>query len=140
MDNSHEDFSDLESELRSLQPVAPSRGVHDQIKSELDAPHRSTWWWWSALPVAAAIAVGIFVFQRPAPSDHPTARFQPVATENVLYAARDEGYVTLEDGTPAHRLTVSYVDTITWKNPSNNASLQWTVPREEVRVVPVNFQ
>jgi hypothetical protein len=32
------------------------------------------------------------------------------------------------------------VDTITWKNPRTNASVRWTVPREEVRVVPVKFQ
>ena len=65
---------------------------------------------------------------------------KPVAAEKVLYAARDEGLVTLEDGTTARRERLSYVDTITWKNPRTNASLTWSVPREEVRVVPVHFQ
>jgi hypothetical protein len=48
--------------------------------------------------------------------------------------------VTLADGTPARRVRQSYVDKITWENPRSNASLVWSVPREEVRVVPVNFQ
>jgi hypothetical protein len=48
--------------------------------------------------------------------------------------------VTLADGTAARRVRSSYVDTITWKNPKTNASLRWSVPRDEVRVMPVVFQ
>ena len=48
--------------------------------------------------------------------------------------------VTLADGTPARRERIQFVDTITWRNPRTNASLTWTVPREEVRVVPVVWQ
>ena len=55
-------------------------------------------------------------------------------------SARDEGLVTLEDGTPARRARLQFVDTITWKNPRTNSSLRWSVPREEVRIVPVVFQ
>jgi hypothetical protein len=58
----------------------------------------------------------------------------------VLYAAEDEGIVTLDDGRPARRERLHYVDTVTWRNPRTNASLTWSVPREEVRIVPVNFQ
>ena len=47
---------------------------------------------------------------------------------------------TLDDGTAARRERFQYVDTITWKNPRTNASVRWTMPREEVRVVPVKFQ
>jgi len=77
---------------------------------------------------------------RPANAGEAAPAFRPVAAENVLYAAQDEGLVALADGTPARRVRSSYVDTITWKNPRNNASLRWSVPREEVRVVPVVFQ
>lgn len=65
---------------------------------------------------------------------------KPIAAENVLVSARDEGLVTLADGTAARRERLHFVDTITWKNPRTNASLVWTVPREEVRVVPISFQ
>ena len=68
------------------------------------------------------------------------APLKPVAAENVLVSARDEGLVTLEDGTPARRERLQFVDTITWKNPRTNSSLRWSVPREEVRIVPVVFQ
>jgi hypothetical protein len=63
-----------------------------------------------------------------------------VAAENVLISARDEGVITLADGTPARRERLQYVDTITWRNPRTRASIVWSVPREEVRVVPVSFQ
>ena len=65
---------------------------------------------------------------------------KPVAAENVLVSARDEGLVILEDGTSARRERLQFVDTITWKNPRTNSSLRWSVPREEVRIVPVVFQ
>ena len=58
----------------------------------------------------------------------------------LLYAAQNDGLVTLSDGTPARRERLNYIDTITWKDPRTNASVRWSVPREEVRVVPVNFQ
>jgi hypothetical protein len=84
-------------------------------------------------PVAAATS-GVS-----APAANPIA-FKPIAAENLLVDARDEGLVTLDDGTAARRERLRYVDTITWKNPRTNASVRWSVPREEVRVVPVNFQ
>ena len=45
--------------------------------------------------------------------------------------------VTLDDGTTAHRVFQCYLDTYTWRNPRTNASLRWTVPRDELRVIPV---
>jgi hypothetical protein len=48
--------------------------------------------------------------------------------------------VTLDDGTPARRARLKFVDSVTWRDPRSNASLTWTVPREEVRVMPVVFQ
>jgi hypothetical protein len=122
------------------------------------------WWLWAgALPAAAALAVMITLATRTRPAipsaavpppitamakptvaeqlvAESTAAFKPVAAENVLYSVQDEGLVTLEDGTPARRERLNYVDTVTWKNPRTNASVRWTVPREEVRVVPVKFQ
>jgi hypothetical protein len=141
----------IERELSA--PAAP-------VPVRRPAPLR--WLWAGALPAAAALAVVIMLAARNRPqSTVPTthsdpvvtakppptslsvespAAFKPVAAENVLYAAQDEGLVTLDDGTPARRERLNYVDTIVWKNPRTNASVRWTVPREEVRVVPVKFQ
>lgn len=160
-----DDFQDLEAELKRLRPVVPSRDMLVRLETEL-APavgptaigrrgSRAWWLWAGALPIAAALAVAfVIATRRPPVSQHdrplaansPSAAaadeavFKPVAAENVLYAVSDEGPVTLDDGTAARRERLSYVDTITWKNPRTNASVRWTVPREEVRVVPVKFQ
>lgn len=66
--------------------------------------------------------------------------YRPVKAANVLYDLQDEGPVLLEDNTPARRVRARYVDTYTWKNPATNASLKWSVPRDEVRVMPTRFQ
>jgi hypothetical protein len=148
-----EDLQLLEAELRRMRPVAPSRALQAALERRLTASNhvniiRLSW---LALPVAAAIALTFILgpsFRRSAKtapgSDlaqaQPAAMFRPVAAENVLWNSRDEGYVTLANGTQARRIRQSYVDTITWKNSATHASLKWTVPREEVRVTPVTFQ
>jgi hypothetical protein len=161
-----EELHQLEAELKCLRPAAPSSELFARLGRELDpaettaraaAPlvRRSSRAWClaaAALPIAAAIAVLVTFRSR---REHPVipavspaaslavnepAVFKPVAAENVLYSARDEGLITLDDGTPARRERLRYVDTITWKNPQTNASVRWTVPREEIRVVPVRFQ
>ena len=138
-----DELEKLEAELTALRPAAPSRELHARVARELTPASRPiVWWAWSAVPaaIAAALVLTFIVSNRPATAGEAAPAFRPVAAENVLYAARDEGLVTLADGTPARRVRSSYVDTITWKNPRNNASLRWSVPREEVRVVPVVFQ
>ncbi|MSU23602.1 MAG: hypothetical protein EXS32_07235 [Opitutus sp.] len=147
-----DEIQSLEAELKRLRPAGPSRDLLARLGRDLAPAARSPaprWWLWAgALPIAAAIAVAFTLAARREPAVPPPPRvaamppavFQPVAAENVLYAAQDDGPVTLADGTSARRERLSYVDTITWKNPRTNASVRWSVPREEVRVVPVSFQ
>ncbi len=162
-----DDLIQLEAELKRLRPAAPRRDFLARLERELATPPvvqrpSRAWWLWAgaALPVAAALALAFVVTNRrtqspaPAIANRPTvaatpvaptepvtpAAFKPVAAENVLLDARDEGFVTLDDGTAARRERLRYVDTFTWKNPRTNASVRWSVPREEVRVVPVVFQ
>ncbi len=154
MDN---ELQDLEAELKRLRPLAPSTFARARIERELATP-RSSKLAWLALPLAAAIA-GLAYLQHQAgvtpaatplhqPSlvragSSPTPKafaYKPVSAENVLYDVRDEGMVTLADGTAARRYRSSYVDTITWKNPRTQASLRWSVPRTVERVIPVSFQ
>jgi hypothetical protein len=142
-----DELSALETELKNLRPIAPSARLQRSIGQAIQPAARppAIRWSWFAWPAVAAVIVGLVAFFRlvepPSAADPgPTAAFKPVTAENVLLEARDEGYVTLEDGTRARRVRQSYVDTITWKNPRTHASLKWSVPREEVRIVPVNFQ
>jgi hypothetical protein len=151
MDN---EFEQLEAELKRLQPMPPSPELSGEVARELgpDAlPRRiATWWLWAAaLPAAAALAFTITGVVRQKwliSSETPVENLagdeglKPVAAENILYAATDEGVTTLADGTPVRRERLNYVDTFTWKNARTNVSLKWSVPREEIRVVPVSFQ
>lgn len=88
--------------------------------------------------VAAAPAIIAPVAREPAAPVEPHA-YQPVAAANVLYDLKDEGAVKTDDNTTARQVRARYVDTYTWKNPRTNASLKWTVPREEVRVIPATY-
>jgi hypothetical protein len=150
-----DELQQLEAELKELRPQPPSTELAARIGRELAQPlaprelapvHR---FWAVSLPAAAAVALVFTHFSRE--SQLPAHRqaggralavapLKPVTAENVLVAASDEGLVTLDDGTPARRERLQFVDTITWKNPRTNASLTWSVPREEIRVVPVSFQ
>ena len=143
----------LEAELKRLRPRSLAPLLEARVAASLARRRRVAVGWWVALPLAAALAIALAPW-RQAPSAEPIAvtatptptpeaapdEYQPVAAENLLYAARDEGFVTLADGVQARRVRRSYVDTITWRNPQTNASLKWSVPRDEVRVVPVNFK
>ena len=147
----------LEAELKRLRPVVPSRQLMERIESELAAsstsrPRSKTiLFWLGGLSAAAGVAL-LLQFGGPRLDDGtlsspplqaltPTdAPLKPVAAENVLVSANDEGLVTLDDGTPARRERLHFVDTITWRNPRTNASLRWSVPREEVRVIPLALQ
>lgn len=147
-----EELQQLEAELKQLRPRAVPPGLPQRLARDLGPQFRARWVW-TGLPVAAALAL-LLTLNRPgneertaaAPAAAPaTARhapdvYRPVSVENVLYASEDEGIVTLENGARVHRVRESYVDTVTWRNPQTNASLRWSAPREEVRVVPVHFQ
>ncbi len=114
-----------------------------------------SWKWatWSFAGVAAAIAL-VAVLQsnrRPAKSSAsilaatqtvasktpvtPVNRYQPVRASSVLYDLKEDGTAYLPDRTEGRQVRYRYVDTYTWKNPATNASLRWSVPRDEVRVV-----
>lgn len=65
--------------------------------------------------------------------------YQPIAAANVLYEMKDEGPAVVKGENSERRVRYRYVDTYTWKNPRNNASLTWSVPRDEIRVQPAQF-
>ena len=92
------------------------------------------YWWWPAIPSRSPALSA----QVSAPAEPASAFFKPVAATQFLYESLDEGPVILSDGVPARRVCDRYVDTYTWRNPRTRASVQWIVPRAEVRVVPVD--
>ena len=148
-----DDRHTLEAELKGLRPARISPRLLAAVEKDLVVPEptRGRWIeaaWKIALPLGAAAAIIFFsragadAFVAPDTATVKSSEhmLKPVKLEQLLVAAEDEGLVTLADGTPARRARLQFVDTVTWRNPATNASLSWTVPREEVRVVPVRFQ
>lgn len=154
----NDDVQQLEDELRRRSPLSLSPELVAKIGQELGPMRRkhSIWsagWWTVALPMTAAALLAIAWIggrrwatpRRQTPSARQettplTDVLKPIAVENVLYAAKNEGMVFLNDGSLARRQRLQFVDTITWKNPTTNVAVTWTVPREEIRVVRVVYQ
>jgi len=158
-----DELEPLEAELKRLRPAKPSPAVPARIVAQLAVrPRRAPVlrFGWVALPIAAGVAIMAGVSgsrHRTAATDtaqpvalaapdatavaaRPARAFKPVSAQNLLLDSRDEGTATLADGTVVRRTRESYLDTIIWKDPKTNASLTWSVPREEVRVVAVSYE
>jgi len=158
-----DDLQELENELKRLRPASLPDSLVSRLEQELGAaPARRryttatslrSWKWagWS-LAGAAAVAAGLVALtlapsRAPAPlepaalaaiapSPVPVAnRYEPVRASSVLYEMKDDGVAYLPDQTPGRQVRYRYVDTYTWKNPATKASLKWSVPRDEVRLV-----
>ena len=159
-----ESLQELENELKRLSPPPLSAELLDRLERELGlAPKTRRYtsatslrsWKWAGWSLAGATAVaGVFlalgvlrqpasqpinaavapvtVAATPAPA---TDRYEPVRASSVLYGMKDDGVATLPDQTEGRQVRYRYVDTYTWKNPKTKASLKWSVPRDEVRLV-----
>lgn len=127
----------------------PARGAPPPVW-----PRGWHWAMWSAAGLAAAVAVALAVRSRIAPvqpelkelppvtaapavpaRSAPPDRYEPVQASSVLYALHESTPTTLPDRTEGREVRYRYVDTYTWKNPARNASVRWSVPRDEVRLV-----
>jgi hypothetical protein len=140
----------LESELNTPMPAS--------IPTRRASPGTSLrpWGWvsWSLAAAAAIAFVVAFQFTRrviapaaqsasevaktsPASVIAPvsTNRYEPVHATSVLYDLKEDGTALLADRSEGRQVRYRYVDTYTWKNPATNASLRWSVPRDEVRVI-----
>jgi hypothetical protein len=146
----------LEQDLAALRPRAVSRALVTRIAAELDAPvvvRPFDPWKASPWVAAACVALAFGLLGRLPVGEHRSPRgadaaageqpasLTPVSARQVLYSSQqDEEILTLDDGRPARRVLDRYVDVITWKDVRTNASVRWSVPREEVRLVPVSYQ
>ncbi len=151
-------LASLERELGPAVPVAPTRRYSS-------ATNLGSWKWapWALAGAAAVIALALFmrssrvapvppVEQSPVsemaattPTPEPAGsapdvnRYEPVRASSVLYDLQEGAPTTLPDRTEGREVRYRYVDTYTWKNPATNASVRWSVPRDEVRLVRANL-
>lgn len=164
-----ESLQELENELKRLTPRSLPDTLVQRLERELGPVRASrryttatslrSWKWagWS-LAGAAGVALGFFainISRSPAPvaplaleSSHAKAtpvapsvanRYEPVRASSVLYEMKDDGVAMLPDNTQGRQVRYRYVDTYTWKNPATKASLKWSVPRDEVRLVQASL-
>ena len=75
----------------------------------------------------------------PVTSQYRSNTYHPVAATNVLYDMQVETPTPAADDRSERRVRYRYLDTYTWQNPATHASLKWSVPRDEVRVIPASF-
>lgn len=148
----------LERELGPATHAAPARRYST-------ATSLGSWKWatWALAGAAAVIALALLVRSNrlvpvtpaeqssvsqmaattPAPEPARSAtgvnRYEPVRASSVLYDLQEGAPTKLPDRTEGREVRYRYVDTYTWKNPATNASVRWSVPRDEVRLVRANL-
>jgi hypothetical protein len=104
------------------------RAVFDGPAVQVDAPALAQQ---GEAPVAGSSAA--------APATATPDRYEPVEASSVLYAMHESPPKTLPDRTEGREVRYRFVDTYTWQNPARNASVRWSVPRDEVRLVRANL-
>lgn len=164
------DFSELEAELKQLQPAPVSAELFSRLERALARPETSptagflprparrvSLWWALGLGLggaAALVLLGLTFFAE-APRTEPliaqettaspprlTNSFQPSALTQVVYRQRDEGVVFSPNQSERVLRRVRYDtrETMQWRNPQTGASLRVSYPAEQVVLTPVSFQ
>ncbi len=132
----NDELHELENELRRLRPRAPSEFFEARVEAALESKKSAGFVWLRGLVAAGfAAAVAWATAFSPGMPDAPKRGLQPVAVHNEVQSARDEGLVTLDDGTTAQRLRIRYLETVRWSD--GGYTLTWTAPCEQLRIVPV---
>src|SRR5450432_736935 len=164
------DFFELETELKKLQPPPVSDELFARLECALAQPdptptagflprpaQRRNIWWSLGLGLTAASAIvfiGLTFFAEPprtqpalvqntpAPFEPGASGFLPSALTQVVYRQRDEGLVFSPNQSERLLRRVRYQtrETMQWRNPQTGASLRVSYPAEQVVLTPVSFQ
>lgn len=127
----------LESQLRRLRPRASSEFFEARLEAALETRRPRAGFALLRAVAAAGFAAGVAWLAALSPEMSAVDRvaLRPLAAEEVLQSARDEGLVTLDDGTTAQRLRLRYLETLSWSGGGRTLTLM--AQREELRIVPV---
>jgi hypothetical protein len=71
------------------------------------------------------------------PMQHAIETHGPIEYE-IAWKTFDEGMLYLGEGTPVHGLRRQRVDSLRWIDPSTKATVEVTVPRDEIMLVGLN--
>ncbi|MCZ6673901.1 MAG: hypothetical protein O7C75_13295 [Verrucomicrobia bacterium] len=154
---------ELEKELASLKPQAPSEILEAKIDTALRGPEENyqnfpNRFWpnivWAAAASLALVAA-IFFFG-PGTEDESLSinltqynstetistefnGYEPIEAEQHLIEALDEGIIFNSDNEPMRRLRYQFVDTVTLVHKTDGSVFRMEVPREEVLYVPLTL-
>jgi hypothetical protein len=132
----NDELKELEFELSRLRPRVPSEFFEARVEAALEKRPRTGRVLLRGLAAAGfAAAVAWLAAFAPGLAEPRGVALRPVAAEEMLQSAQDEGLMTLDDGSLARRLRLRYVETLRWSGEGR--TLTWTAPRDEVRIVPV---
>jgi hypothetical protein len=132
----NEELQELEFELRRLRPRAPSEFFDARVEAALETRGRVRVSIVRGV-AAAGFAAGVawLAALGPGTASRAGVALRPVEAQETLQSAREEGWVTLDDGTKARQLRLRYLETVRWSD--GHRTLTWTQPREELRILPV---
>ena len=164
MNNEPEFDPTIESELRQIKPAKMDTSLAERIELAVKEPSGNTtatrpawnWQFW-LIPGTAIAAVALTLILNPgqtdpAPTSQPpiVAIAQPAAEPDneepiELFPVRhnnmvthNEGIIHLTDNQPFRRIRMQMVDSFTWEDPDGPTRVQFTVPREEHLLIPVD--
>lgn len=156
-------LAQLERELQSLTPAAPSRALMRSLQERMEpvmtpvAANRVTVFPWRRMvapAAAAAAAVAVMGFQnsrrngiavttpadsKPAEDAPPAIKWEPMPMRSEYRTLLNNGYVLNENMEPVQELLMNRVDHHEWRNPADNSSIRLTIPRQQRVTVPAGF-
>jgi len=106
-------------------------------------------WAFAGAVTAAVIIVGAEHFSSPPAAALATAvPAEPFVTEQLehvdstaeIVATEDEGLVLTDNAEPVHRVRFTSYERHIWTNPATGALMEYTVPREDIRLTPIALQ
>ena len=110
---------------------------------------RSIFWLARGAALAAAIALLVHMSLRWGVNNNPTNQppqtadefvFDPVRIEHTWSAVEPQGLIMVDDQTPAAGFVERRVEHVQLIDEKNNVRMEFTVPRQDVIVIPVEYE
>lgn len=135
---------ELEAFLQTLQPrrlpsrvLAPAPIEAETAKLRPAAGWLHFWRHWPGWSCAALFAAGVVASRLMVTPHAGASTAVPAPVASIVVQGGEQDFVTLPDGSPARRYRIHSLETVSWTDPKTRASLRWTLPREDIEVVPV---
>ncbi len=138
-------MNQFEEQLRQLRPAPLPAGLRQRLEQAVAPTRPLLTLRWPAWATAAAgivlLAVGLRLFTisptTPATVASAANSKCPPTLLRVLCSQRDEGLVLVNATTPYRQVRRRYVDLYTWDRCLEGARMNYSVPSEEVVLMPV---